>query len=360
MGAPLGKGALTPRAIVILAVSAVVLVTASLHRLVFADLPGPEFEFSGETMGTRFLVKVAAPSLTQDEHAAVGEAIVERLTAVNAQMSTWDPESEISRFNRHAATAPFPVSPETAGVVAAARWVAQASGGAFDVTIRPLVQAWGFGDGARIPGGPGPAELKSLRERVGWERVSVVGDALVKLRPDVVIDLSALAKGYGVDAVSDDLMRLGHANHLVEIGGELRARGRRPDGEPWQVAIEEPDVDDARVIHQVIPLEDRGMATSGDYRNYYEVDGVRISHTIDPRTGAPIRHALASVTVLHPQTMLADAWATALNVLGPEAGYTLAVERGMAAYFIVREPGATFSSRATPVFEAVLARTQEP
>jgi thiamine biosynthesis lipoprotein len=337
---------------VILVIAVVVLSAASLHRLVFADLPGPVFEFSGETMGTSFLVKVAAPTMSRDAQQVAAAAIRDRLAAVNAQMSTWDPDSELSRFNAYAATDPFAVSADTLRVVAASRQVAEDSGGAFDVTIRPLVQAWGFGDGARVPGGPTPAELRALRERIGWQRVSIGDGALQKSRPDVVCDLSAVAKGFAADAVSTDLVALGHLDHLVEIGGELRARGERQDGAAWRVAIEEPDGAQGRSIHRVIPLADRGMATSGDYRNYYEQDGVRISHTIDPRSGQPIRHALASVTVLHDEAMLADAWATALNVLGPEEGYALAVERGMAAYFIVRNPDATFSARGTPAFQA--------
>jgi thiamine biosynthesis lipoprotein len=188
---------------------------------------------------------------------------------------------------------------------------------------------------------------------VGWQRLRIVDGAVVKARPDLVVDLSGIAKGYGVDAVSRELSSMGYGDHLVEIGGELQARGQRPDGTAWRVAIEEPDAE-GRAVHRVLTLSDRGMATSGDYRNYYEQDGVRISHTIDPRDGRPIRHALASVTVLHPEAMYADAWATALDVLGPEAGFDLARERGMAAYFIVRGEGATFTTRVTPAFEAVL------
>jgi thiamine biosynthesis lipoprotein len=192
---------------------------------------------------------------------------------------------------------------------------------------------------------------------VGWERISVRGATLVKSHPETVCDLSAIAKGYGVDALSDALLGLGHRDHLVEIGGELKSRGRRPDGRSWRVAIEVPEPGTGREVHRVIPLADRGMATSGDYRNYYEQDGLRISHTIDPRSGHPIRHAVASVTVLHPQAMLADAWATALNVLGPEEGFALAERQRLAAYFILREKGGTFGIRETAAFAAA---TQEP
>lgn len=355
MSAPLVKGGLTTRAKVLLGLAVVVLSAASLHRLYFAPLLGPVFEFSGTTMGTTFLVKVAAHELSREDHAALARSIRERLAAVNAEMSTWDPDSEISRFNRSVSTDPVPASPALRKVISAAFDVSEASGGAFDVTIRPLVQAWGFGDGAKVPGGPDPEELAVLRERVGWQRVRVQGTAIVKSHPETECDLSAIAKGYGVDAISDEIEGLGYPAHLVEIGGELRGRGRKLDGEPWRVAIEVPDADAGRSIHDVIPLEGWAMATSGDYRNYYEQDGVRISHTIDPRDGRPIRHVLASVTVLAREALWADAWATTLNVLGPEEGYDLAVARDLAAYFIIREKDGTFRSRETRVFTALRA-----
>ena len=352
MSSPLVRGGLTTRAKALLVIALVILTAASLHRLYWADLPGPIFEFSGPTMGTTFLVKVAAEDLSQEEHAEIARVIRERLVAVNGRMSNWDPGSEISRFNGHASMEPFRASRELSNVIAASLEVSEASGGAFDITIRPLVQAWGFGDGARITGGPNAAEIELLLERVGWWRVRVQGEALVKSQPGVECDLSAIAKGYGVDAVSEDLVRLGYPEHLVEIGGELRGRGRKLDGSPWRVAIEVPEPESRRSVHEVVPLAGWGMATSGDYRNYYERDGLRISHTIDPRDGRPIRHALASVTVLAGEAMWADAWATALNVLGPEAGYALAEERALAAYFIIREKDGTFGSRETPAFTA--------
>ena len=356
MSSPLVKGGLTTRAKALLVIAVVVLTAASLHRLYWADLPGPIFEFSGPTMGTTFLVKVAAEDLSQEEHAEIARVIRERLVAVNAGLSNWDPGSEISRFNRHASIEPFRASRELLKVVGASLEVSEASGGAFDITIRPLVQAWGFGDGARISREPTPAELRLLLERVGWQRIRLQGGALAKSDPRLECDVSAIAKGYGVDAVSEDLVRLGYPEHLVEIGGELRGRGRKLDGSPWRVAIEVPEPEGQRRVHDVVPLVESGMATSGDYRNYYEQDGLRISHTIDPRDGRPIGHALASVTVLADEAMRADAWATALNVLGPEAGYALAEERALAAYFIIREKDGTFGNRETPAFTALRTR----
>ena len=357
MSSPLVKGGLTTRAKVLLVIAVVTLTAATVHRLYWAELRGPVFEFSGATMGTTFLVKVAAPGLSRQAHADLAREIRERLTAVNASMSTWDPESEISRFNRLGAQQPFAASPDLRRVIDAALKVSRASGGAFDITIRPLVQAWGFGDGARPGDEPSSAELSALRQRVGWQRIEVRDDALLKSHPQTECDLSAIAKGYAVDRVSEDLARLGYPNHLVEIGGELRARGRKLDGSAWRVAIEAPQFVVQRSVHDVLPLVDMAMATSGDYRSYYERGGERVSHTIDPRDGQPIRHALASVTVVAEEALWADAWATALNVLGSDAGYDLAEERNLAAYFIIRDNDGTFRTRETSMFTALRTRS---
>lgn len=354
---------LSVRVKIILVLSLVVLSTATWHRLYLAPLLGPQFEFSGETMGTTFLVKVAATEMPREAHARLGAAISETLLRVNAQMSTWDEGSELSRFNWHPADAPFPVSPETIAVFLAARRVSEESGGAFDVTIAPLVAAWGFGASAQVPGGPSPDKLAALRLRVGFEKVraDVAAGTLEKDAADVVCDLSAIAKGYGVDALADAVHALGFSDHLVEIGGELRARGTRPDGSAWRVAVEAPAArpGDERSLREIVALVGQAMATSGDYRNFYEQDGVRVSHTIDPRTGEPIRHALASVTVLHPEAMYADAYATALNVLGPEEGLALARALDLAVYFIIRAEDGTFTTLETAKFAAARAAARD-
>ena len=175
---------------------------------------------------------------------------------------------------------------------------------------------------------------------------------LTKRHPEVAADLSAVAKGHAADRVAQRLVAAGFDGFLVEVGGELRARGLRPDGTPWRVAIEEP-VFEGRSIHRVLALEDHAIATSGDYRNYRETaDGIRVTHTIDPRTARPITHGLASVTVIHREAAWADAWATALNVLGPDEGYLLAERESLAATFIVRD-GDGFEARSTPALDAL-------
>lgn len=311
-------------------------------------------EFGGATMGTTYSVKVVADDLGGDGRNRIAAVIEEKLDEVNRLMSTWDPESELSRLNRHRSSEPFPVSPPTLEVLRVAESVSEVSGGAFDMTVGPLVGAWGFGADGTEASPPGPGELERLRERVGYELVTLdpIASEVTKANPDTVCDLSAVAKGYGVDRVADALLALGFTDFLVEVGGEIKARGRKDAATPWRVGIEAPD-ESARQVHRAIELRDAAMATSGDYRSFYVQDGARISHIIDPRSGRPIDHDLGSVSVTHQQAVYADAWATALLVLGPEAGLELAKREGLAAYFIVREADGSFRSFASTAFEAL-------
>lgn len=345
---------LSRRARLLLPLVLLSLLVVSVHRLACVALPPEHAEFSGESMGTSWSVKLAAADLDAAERAEVMRAIESELRAVDEAMSTWRPDSELSRFNAHDSTEPFPVSSQVLSVFRIAAEVSELSGGAFDVTVGPVVAAWGFGATDRIPAPPPPEEIEALLRRVGHRLVEVRGDALRKSRGDVVCDLSAIAKGYAVDRVADALSERGYRDHLVEVGGEIRARGQRLDGGAWRVAIERPDAG-VRDAFDVLPLRDSALATSGDYRNFYESGGRRYSHTIDPRTARPIEHALASVSVLHRDAVYADALATALNVLGPEAGYSLAEREGLAALFIVHAADESFSARPTPAFEAAQA-----
>lgn len=312
---------------------------------------GPEIhEISGLTMGTTYTVMVAT-ELTPAHSAEVRDTIAARLETVNRLMSTYDTASELSRFNRHESLEPFPVSPQTLEVFEIARAVSEASGGAFDVTVGPLVDAWGFGPRGRPSTPPDETELRRLRERVGYQRIviDVAAGTLVKTHPGTVVDLSAVAKGYGVDQVAEALDALGFTAFMVEVGGEIRARGRKADGSPWRAGIELPGAE-VRSVYRAVDLVDMAVATSGDYRNYYEIDGVRYAHILDPRTGRPARHAGASVSVLHQRAAVADAWATALGVLGPEEGWRVAEREGLAAYFLTRV-GDGLEARATSAFE---------
>ena len=343
---------LSPRARILLPALLLVLLLFSWHR--YQQEPArAHFLVSGSAMGTSWSVKVADPGLEAERERAVTAAATEAIERVDALMSTWRADAELVRFNAQPVGRPFAAAPETLRVFAIAQRVSEASGGAFDVTVAPLVDAWGFGAGARpaVPRRPDAAKLAALRRRVGHRFLVLDPEAgtLTKRVDGVACDLSAVAKGFAVDAVADALDVLGLAHYLVEIGGELRSRGLRGDGTVWRVAIEKPTAEGRRV-HRVVALRDAAMATSGDYRSYYELEGRRYSHTIDPRSGEPVAHGLASVTVIHPRAAEADAWATALNVLGPEDGYSVASAQGLAAYLLVRRD-AGFETRMTPEFE---------
>ena len=307
-----------------------------VSRYLYPDRPPVVQVLSGSTMGTTWTAKLVVPSGAVALVEAARDSIVARLDGVNASMSTWDPESEISRFNRTVSVAPFPVSVEFVDVVRRAETVSRATGGAFDVTVAPLVALWGFGaDGT--PGDPAdPAALPAVVAHVGHAKLQISDDgrALRKTDPEVSIDLSAIAKGYGVDRAAEALSSMGLAAYAVEVGGEVRARGRKPDDTPWLVGIEAPDPT-ARIVLRSIPLVDASIATSGDYRNFYESSGTRYAHIVDPRTGAPVPWQGFSVTVIHSSATLADAWATGLSVLGPAEGIALADREGLAVLFVL-------------------------
>lgn len=317
--------------------------------------PGPPPPLRGATMGTGYTVRVTAlpPALNQADLQALVELELQR---VNAAMSTYDPLAEISRFNQHQGDDWFAVSPDLAQLVQRAQDIGVQTGGAFDITVGPLVDAWGFGTAGPRDSPPSAAELAAARAKVGMDRLSQRVDppALRKATPTLRIDLSAIAKGYGVDRVAAALEAAGIDNYLVEIGGELRTRGRRHDGAMWRVGIEQP-APDGRRVQLALPMHrDGAVATSGDYRNFFETDGQRYAHIIDPRTGEPVNHELASVTVIADNCAMADGWATALSVLGPGEGYQLAENAGLAALFIERRDEA-FEERTTSAFDAWLA-----
>jgi thiamine biosynthesis lipoprotein len=333
-----------------------VLLGLAIHRLIIADpIDRPYFEFTGRTMGTTFSVKVATQDLSETAKVDLGRNIESQLDRVDALMSTYRPDSELSRFNRHASTEPFEFSEETIEVLRIARQVSEMTDGAFDITVGPLVAAWGFGATDRPPEPPSDESRRELEQRVGYTKLVYDSQrpTVAKTNPEIKCDLSAIAKGYGVDLVARTISGLGHANYLVEVGGELRARGRKLDGRPWRVGIERPGAA-ARITHQLVVLFDMSLATSGDYRDYYEIGDQRISHTIDPRAGRPIAHRLASVSVLHPEAVWADALATALNVMGPKDGSAWAEAHDIPALFLVREDGGGFRSVATTAFASLL------
>jgi thiamine biosynthesis lipoprotein len=316
----------------------------------------PAYAFAGPTMGSTYSVKIAGAALSGAARAAARDAVDAALSAVDEAMSTHRPDSELSRFNAHASTSPFALSADTYAVFALAQEVSAATGGAFDVTVAPVVDAWGFGPAGdkRIVGA---AESAALAPRVGWSQLALdAGTGTVaKARPDLAADLSGVAKGYAVDRAARALDALGIGNYMVEAGGEIRARGHNGDGRPWQIGIERPDAMPQRACF-VVPLADRSIATSGDYRIYFERDGRRYCHEIDPRAGAPIRNGLASVSVVAADCGRADALATGLIVLGADEGLALAERHGIAACFIVRDAAGGHSYRQSGAFAALAAR----
>jgi len=315
--------------------------------------PDPTVRITGSTMGTGYDLKLV-PEPGQTVPADFKNRVEELLARVNRQMSTYDPDSELSRFNRNPSTDWVAVSSELQQVIAEALRISELSGGAFDITVGPLVNLWGFGPEPRHDRVPSDEAIAQARERVGYWRLRVRDEppALKKDRADLYVDLSAVAKGYGVDQLAALVEMAGIDRYLVSIGGEIRARGHNGQGQPWTIAIEQP-APDRRAVERLIRLGDHSVSTSGDYRNFFEQNGQRYSHLINPRTGRPVPRTLASVTVISDRSMVADTTATALMVAGPDFGFQLATDHHLAAFFILAGPDG-FQERYTSGFEPFL------
>jgi thiamine biosynthesis lipoprotein len=311
----------------------------------------------GETMGTRWSVRLRARSGT-DLH-ALHAGIQQQLDRVVAQMSTWEADSDISRYRRAAPGHWHDLPAGFATVLDCAIEVAQASDGAFDPTIGPLVDLWGFGSAGTPRRVPEDDAIARELARGGWRRLQRRSEGRQLLQPGgLQLDLSAIAKGYGADQVATHLRARGIAAALVEVGGEIRAYGRKPGGEPWRVLVESA-IDEAATIDglptRVVVLDDAAVATSGDRWHHFEQEGRRYAHTLDPRTGMPVADAAASVTVVAADAMHADAWATALTVMGATDGLAFARGNGLAARFVTRD-GDGLHEAMTGAFEAHLAQ----
>jgi len=312
---------------------------------------------SGLTMGTTYTIKLNI-SETKIDRPTISTEIYQRLDEINSQMSTYMETSTLSLFNQSNTQDWEEIPPELYAVIEEALRINKLSYGAFDITIGPVVNLWGFGPEAQLEIIPEESTIKETLDNVGSQQIHLREQpyAIRKDKPDLYIDLSAIAKGYAVDVIADYLDELSINNYMVEIGGEIKTRGINPDNKIWQIGIEKP-LNDQRSVQTIITLKNTAMATSGDYRNYFEKNGNRYSHTIDPSTGKPITHKLASVTVLHPSTMTADAMATALLVLGPERGFELAVMENLAAMFIVRDKD-NFIEIMTPQFQRTIVEPE--
>ena len=292
----------------------------------------------GETMGSAWTVKLAGElPLSAVE---LRDGVQVRFDAVNQALSTWRTDSALSRFNQDDRGEWVDVDPELAAVLAYALTLAELSGGAYDVTVGPLVNLWGFGPDPATQQVPAAAAIEAARGRVGWRKVEVAQNRARK-QPGVRVDLSSLGKGRGVDRVAEYLDAQGVTNYLIDLSGKLRARGRNVHGTPWQVAVEQPAADDPsgapRTIPAVVALRDESVATAGDYRRFFETGGRHYSHIIDPRTGSPIEHATVSATAVGSTCMQADALATMLMVMPPDDALRLAAGQHIAALLISRE-----------------------
>ena len=311
---------------------------------------------SGPTMGSTWTVRIPRPPA--DVPATQLQAGVQSiLDTVERQMSTYKPDSTLSRFNQSRSTDWFPIPADLALVLHESNVVSQQTGGAFDVTVGPLVNLWGFGPttGAATTGVlPTEQRIDELRRHVSYRLLELRDKPLAvrKTDPQVYVDLSGIAKGHAADLVGEQLEAAGVHDYLVGIGGEMRARGLSEKGKPWRVGIETPTPGIRRVLFE-IELQNFSLSTSGDYRNFFDQGTTRYCHEIDPTTGRPADHAPASVSVVHSSGMYADAIATALMVLGPEKGLALAKQLHLAVLFVTRSEN-RFEPHATPEFQKML------
>lgn len=312
----------------------------------------------GLTMGTTWSVVISG-KMPDQERRLLQETIQARLDELDRTMSTYMEDSELSLVNRSRETGWIDVPDDLHSVIAKAMEISYLTGGAFDITIGPLVNLWGFGPGERDESVPATEEIRAVLNKTGYSKLKLgmSPPAIRKTEPDLYLDLSGIAKGHAVDEIAALTQSRNINNYMVDIGGEIRVKGTNPEGRIWRLGIEKP-VSGERSVQRIISLEDMAMATSGDYRNYFEHEGVRYSHTIDPRTGRPVRHNLASVTVLHASAMTADALATALLVMGPTEGLKFAARNQLPAFFIIKTRDG-FIERYTEPFRHYLEQDKD-
>lgn len=307
--------------------------------------------FGGPTMGSTYSIQyVRTPSTPGPKELRLQVESI--LGEVDRQLSTYRSDSNIERFNHLAANSCQAMPEAVLHLVRTGEQLSQASDGAFDLTVEPLLNLWGFGPQARALKIPDDGTLAQVRQQVGHQHLRIEGEQLCK-DAAVEVDFNSIAAGYAVDRIAELLARQGIRSYLAEATGELKAAGRKPDGSPWRIALEEPR-DDQQVAEKIINVDGFGVSTSGDYRKYFQQDGRRYSHTLDGRTGAPITHQLASVTVLHPSALMADGLSTLLLILGPEQGWEYAEQQRIAAFFVLRD-GAGFVTRGNKAFDALTA-----
>lgn len=355
------------------------LVWVSLIGLTACNQP-PQYSYiEGETMGTSYHIRYQMPKTTQATDADIKAKVDQRLEQVNASMSTYQDNSLISKFNRLSANTPITVDADFIQVLKDSQQVYQTSQGAFDPTVMPLIELWGFGAKMRVDrlqNPPSDADIATAKNLLNFNGITLTQDQLTKNQDGVALDFSAIAKGYGVDVIADVLANEYQiANYMVEIGGEVATSGINEQGQGWQIGIDAPilhsgvsDRQTLAAIKQPVNEQKQGsmhLATSGNYRNSVVFDGVRYSHTIDPTTGKPIVGGASSVTVVAPSVALADGWATALTAMPYDKAWQLANEQGLAVLFVIPKEGSDITAdshqaddwqiQQTPVMQALRA-----
>lgn len=305
--------------------------------------------FGGPTMGSTYSIKyVRRAGLPA---AADVRVEVEKILAdIDRQLSTYRSDSDIERFNDLPANRCQKMPASILKLIRVGEQLSEQSEGSYDLTVEPLLNLWGFGPQGREEKVPAEQALARARQRVGYQHLRIEGDQLCK-DAAVEVDFNSIAAGYAVDTIAARLEALGIHDYLAEATGELKAAGKKLDGSPWRIALEEPR-DDQQVAERIVAVDGFGLSTSGDYRNYFEQGGRRYSHTFDARTGAPVSHSLASVTVIHPSALMADGLSTLLLILGPERGWDYAEKHDIGAFFVIRADTG-FVTRTSHAFERV-------
>lgn len=302
-----------------------------------------EVLLQGKTMGTTFSIKVYAQK-EQLQNLNLLESVNTLLVDVNQSMSTYIADSEINQFNRLSANVVVPISEDFRRVTAESINIGLSTG-TLDVTMGPLIDLWGFGPDKRPTKLPSDELIQSIQTQIGVDKLNLTQQGLSKSVDKLALSYSAIAKGFGIDKVAEFLESKGLTSYMVEIGGEIRVGSAKPNGEPWRLAIEQPDAPlGERKVHKILALSKLSMATSGDYRIFFEMDGVHYSHLINPETGKPILRDLVSVTVLHPSAMTADGLATALTVMGTKRALAYAEQHNLPVYLISKTPNGLVSS----------------
>jgi len=314
----------------------------------------------GQTMGTTYSVKLVGPESMLPNNEDLVALAEETFTQINLSMSTYLPDSELSLLNTSSEPDWKKVSPHLFDVLELSQSVSELSQGSFDVTVGPLVNLWGFGPEMRPETIPDEEQLNLIRSQIGYQNLQLdqQSQSVKKAFPGLSMDLSAVAKGYAVDLLARKLVEMGFINMMVEVGGELMLVGRNQKGKKWTIGIETPNynvLDGQKAATQTVKISNKGMATSGDYRNYYEHDGVRYSHTIDPATGKPVTHNLASVTVISDDCASADALATAFSVMGAQKAMAVAETEKIAVYMIIANE-AGFEAKHSKAFKKFLGK----